>query len=524
MKKNKFKIKKPSNFFLKLFGIPSVTLGILLIPSLMTEDETAEALTLGETLMTYMVIVLIWFTISSIIALIVNELKKRPKIIKEVKRIEEEDDVELKEILSEENTILKLKDENNILYTCESKSSAYEYKKMVKYFPHVYKTYILLAAIVNLLIAALIMIFSQDLITTIMTYLMLQLFAMIYCKVRIEHIVEKNFNTSYKKGVVELEHRIDFYEDYLIRRGKNIARKISYSRIEKCIETDTHFYLKDKLENLIVIIPKNECDLELINFIRKKFENIENHLGEKQKVRNIRKSHHPKFIKRGMIILFILTIASLWGSIVSLSLMDEINPQHGVNFIKNMWVFWCFLPIPILSIVLGYKYKRAGFKCTKNIVGGYIIGFFLLIYGCLWMFPTPSRDYEEIDKYRSIIDAKLPTNGELEIQEWNTYFDEDKTNYVTINAYYEKEDVSNLVNSIKNNNHWILSKEIKSKLKIFIPSTLYRIGNYYYSIYNKTTNQYNEVPEEEGNYEIYMMRYDINNKQLTIHKFEYFYQ
>lgn len=524
MKKNKFKIKKPSNFFLKLFGIPSVTLGILLIPSLMTEDETAEALTLGETLMTYMVIVLIWFTISSIIALIVNELKKRPKIIKEVKRIEEEDDVELKEILSEENTILKLKDENNILYTCESKSSAYEYKKMVKYFPHVYKTYILLAAIINLLLAALIMIFSQSLAETASMYVIFQISAMIYCKVRMEHIAEKNFNTSYKKRMTELEYCIDFYEDYLIIQRKDRARKFLYSRIEKCVETDTHFYLNDKSENYIIIIPKSECDLKLIHFIREKFKNRENHLGEKQKVRNIRKSHHPKFIKRGMIILFILTIASLWGSIVFLSLMDEINPQHGVNFIKNMWVFWCFLPIPILSIVLGYRYKRAGFKCTKNIVGGYIIGFFLLIYGCLWMFPTPSRDYEEIDKYRSIIDAKLPTNGELEIQEWNTYFDEDKTNYVTINAYYEKENVSSLVNSIKNNNHWILSKKIKSKLKIFIPSTLYRPRNYYYSIYNKTTNQYNEVPEEEGNYEIYVMRYDVDNKQLTIHQFNYLYQ
>lgn len=522
-KKNKFRIKRPSDFFLKLFGIPSVALGILMIPSLMSEAETEE-LTLGETLISYIAVVLIWFIISSVIALIVNELKKRPKIVKEIKYIKEEENIAIAENQLEESTILNLVDKNNPLYTCESKVDAYEYKKMVKYFPHIYKAYVILAVIVNLLLAAITAIFSQNLTITLSIYVILQILAMIYCKIRLEYIAEKDFNESYKKEKIESEFCIDFYDDYLIRQGKNIARKIAYSRIEKCIETNTNFYLKDKIENIIIIIQKSECELELINFIRDKFKNIENHLGDSTKVKNIKKSHHPKFIKRGMLILFILTIVSIWGALYSMALMDKINPQHGLNFTKNMWVFWCFLPIPILSIVLGYKYKKAGFKCTKNIVGGFIVGFFLLIYGFLCLIPGFSQDYEQINKYRNIIDATLPENGELEIQEWGTYFDEDKTNYVIINAYYDKEDVDDLVESIKNSNNWILEKEIKSNLKIFIPYGLQKNENSYYSIYNKTTNQYNEIPEKSGNYEIYVMRYDINSKQLEIHTFNYFYQ
>ena len=155
---------------------------------------------------------------------------------------------------------------------------------------------------------------------------------------------------------------------------------------------------------------------------------------------------------------------------------------------------------------------------------GTIIGFLLLVYGSFSLFPTFSQDYSKINSYRSIISAQLPSNGELEIQDWGTYFDEDKTNYTIINAYYDKEDVSSLVNSIEYNSNWILSKEIKSELKILIPSQLRSDDDAYFSIYNKTTNQYNVLPEIAGEYEIYAMKYDKSDKHLEIHKFNYLYK
>lgn len=242
------------------------------------------------------------------------------------------------------------------------------------------------------------------------------------------------------------------------------------------------------------------------------------------KIKGVKKYHNPYFIRIGMIILFIITLCSLYGALFSLSLLDKINPQHGFSFIKNAWVFWCWLPIPILSIILGFIFNNAGFKCTKNIVGGFIIGFLLLIYGCFSLFPDFSQEYSMIDAYRDIIDAQLPSIGDLEIQNWGTYFDVDKTEYVVINAYYDKEDVSMLVNSIENSNNWILSKEIKSELKIFVPSQLRSDEDAYFSIYNNTTNQYNSLPEIPGDYEIYAMKYDKSDKILEIHKFKYNYK
>ena len=60
-------------------------------------------------------------------------------------------------------------------------------------------------------------------------------------------------------------------------------------------------------------------------------------------------------------------------------------------------------------------------------------------------------------------------------------------------------------------------------MKIFIPSEFYSDYDSYFSVYNKTTGEYNTLPSTTGNYEIYAMKYDKLNKQLEIHNFKYMY-
>lgn len=368
--------------------------------------------------------------------------------------------------------VVKLNKENEAkknskcLYICESIVDGYEYKKMVKYFPkRVYWVFALRGTILNILITAFIAIIPQSWIETLIFFIVFEIYLLILYRIRLGSMAEKVHNARLQRGEIEASSEIEFYEDYFIRKGKNVSITANYSEITRCIENDTNFYLEYPNQNMVINLQKNRCDLELINFIRTTFK-IENHI----------------------------------------------------------WVFWCWLPIPVLSIILGFKYKNAGFKCTKNIVGGFIIGFLMLIYGSFCLMPTFEQDYNKIDAYKNYIDAPLPNNGELEIQNWGTYFDEDKTNYTIINVYYDKEDVNDLVNGIENSNNWILSKEIKSELKILIPSQLKSDFDAYYSIYNKTTNEYNTLPTIAGNYEIYAMKYDKSDKHLEIHKFDYNYK
>ena len=37
---------------------------------------------------------------------------------------------------------------------------------------------------------------------------------------------------------------LEFYDTYLVTRGESTIRKVNYSDIIRCVETDTHFYLK----------------------------------------------------------------------------------------------------------------------------------------------------------------------------------------------------------------------------------------------------------------------------------------
>lgn len=532
-----------SKFFLELFGIPSICISLLAIYGMFLPDEPGEEPTTWlELIAGLIVIIIIWFVISFVISLIVNEVKKskpKTKVVKEIQYMNKPDEKivakpeelkeEIKKELREEITKeAKKETKKNVhgkcLYTCDSIIDANEYKKMANYFPQMYWHYVIIGTVLNLIITAIVAIAFRSLLGTLIFFAVYQTYLMILYKVRLEHYAEKTFNSMLKNGSADTEIHTEFYDDYFIRQGETETLKINYDEIDKCVETDTNFYLKFSKRNKIIFIQKNACDLELISFLREKFKVYENHLGETTKFKGAKKYHNPSFIKTFMIILFIITICSLWGALWSVSLVDKINPQHGFNFTKNTWVFWCWLPIPILSIILGFKYKNAGFKCTKNIVGGFIIAFLLLAYGSFSLFPTFSQDYSKIDSYRSIISAQLPSNGELEIQDWGTYFDEDKTNYTIINAYYDKEDVSSLVNSIQYNSNWILSKEIKSELKILIPSQLRSDDDAYFSIYNKTTNQYNTLPEIPGEYEIYAMKYDKSDKHLEIHKFNYKYK
>lgn len=527
-----------SKFFLKLFGIPSICWFLLELLVKDVPNDDGSITTWPELLQETFIVIAVWLIISFIIALVVNEVRKskpKTKIVKEVQYITEPDDKitvkpeemkeeikkELKEKMKKEAKKKKKKNEK-CLFSCESVVDGYEYKKMAKYFPkRMYWVFVIRGTIFNVIISALIALTTQSWIATLIFLIAYEIYLLIYYKVRLEPMAEKVHNARLKRGEIEVNFETEFYEDYFIRKGKKSSVTIDYSEITRCVENDTNFYLEYAKKNMIIIIQKNRCDLELISFIRNKFSNLENNLGDTSSYKGIKKSKNTKLINTLMIILFIATLCCLWGAMWSVSLINEINPQHGFNFTKNTWVFWCWLPIPISSIILGFIYNGKGLKCTKNIVAGFIIGFLLLVYGAFSLFPTFSEDYSKINDYKQYIDASIPSNGELEIQNWKTYFDDDKTEYAIINAYYDKEDVSILENSIEESNNWILSTKLKSELKILLPTQFRSSDNVYYLIYNKTTNEYNTIPNESREYEIYSMYYDKSLKQLSIHKYKY---
>lgn len=279
---------------------------------------------------------------------------------------------------------------DKILYICESEMTAQEYGEMTTHFPIFYWYYVAYGTVLSVIITILFCLIEKaDFYAGIFIFIIFEIIIFIVYKIRLKTMAEKGFLKVQKKKSIDTYYITEFYENYLIRESKSITRKIEYKQIIKVIETNTHFYLK--LAKKIIVIPKNKCEEDLLKFIRNKFINIlKTEINEIKPKKEI-KQCNSSFVKNLLIVLFILTLASLWGALGTMSLLSIEESEF--EFLKNTWVFWLWLPIPILSIILGFKYKKQGIKCTKNIVAGFIIGFLLLIYGCFSLLFKDLNDF-----------------------------------------------------------------------------------------------------------------------------------
>ena len=221
-------------------------------------------------------------------------------------------------------------------------------------------------------------------------------------------------------------------------------------------------------------------------------------------------------IEKILLVLFILTIVSLWLGLGTVLILTKIAKIPGELFTKYSWGMWFWLPIPILSIILGIKYKQKGINCTKNIIGGFIIGIIGLIFGSYFLLFNFEVDYSEIYNYEQIIGLEIPSEGILEKQIWDeSYLLEHITNYA---KFTNAEEIRKFEEELQNSNNWLFQEQISSHLSIFIPLTLVCNINdiCYYSVYIEGIDDYNIIPNESGKYHIYAMMYSTEYSTLKI--------
>lgn len=436
---------------------------------------------------------------------------------KEKKSIEMKD----KHVVIQENIDLTNREKNKPLFQCKSINNVEEVKKVSHYVPQFYWFYSAVAAFFNLFLCLLMASFSDT--NGFILFVVVQVIVMIIYKINLESLAASYFNSMKKKGKIVFESQLEFFDDYLVQKSRNkntfTTCQVPYLDASRCIETSTNFYLD--FGDLFVKIQKSQCDSKLIDFLHKKFEKIETHLQDNKSSEEVERSRDYLRIKRVMFVLFILTLASLFGAFFLYVWLCMKNYSHG-NIFKDAWIFWCFLVIPVISILLGFKFKREGCSYNKNIIGGFIICFVLVILA------LPSVSYEDLDyhselgDYQEFVGFRLPDRGSLGTG-GAFKVDGDKTEYSIVSVDYSVRDGKKLTEKIRKNDNWMLSTKLSSKLKPLISSIFLFDEDSYLSVYNKTTKEYNTVPEDSGDYEIYLMCYDIIGRHLEIHKFRYSY-
>jgi len=133
-----------------------------------------------------------------------------------------------------------------------------------------------------------------------------------------------------------------------------------------------------------------------------KIENTEKKLSEKKIV----------ILKIILPILLIFSYASLFSALATAAVLSK-----EVLIVKNMWVMYLFLPIPLSSIVLGVYATKRGLRKKWNIVIGIIFSS-LLILCCLFsIFGTMyTSDYSYVEKVGQKISFELPETGYISTQ------------------------------------------------------------------------------------------------------------
>lgn len=419
-----------------------------------------------------------------------------------------------------------------MFYSYKGNIDGYEIRKMAPYF--LKKNYIYLVGcfnILNLLISVLIFICFRSISDAMIIFLGFLIFSFIYYKVKFYDIITKIANSCIQKRKINPEVNLEFYDSYLIRKSSDKSLKINYDDFKRFIETDTNFYLQylNNKKKRIIIIQKNNCELELIQFIRSRVKNIENHLGGEINFLKQSKLRNSKMIKIIKILLIIVPACSIFGGLYTAGMYNEINDVNDVLFYHSSWIIWLWLPLPILSLIISLIFQKHGIKCTKNIIISSMVSVLLLIEGSFWLYSPLFADFEAnlvndysiIEDYEQVMDVRIPSSGKLKLRDAGPFNHNGISNLDIVFVDYAKEDTSVLANDVINSDKWILSTELSSEYKKLVPSVLTTDDNMYYLFYNKTLDEYNIVPDNIGTYQIYTMIYNISKKTLSIFIFDY---
>lgn len=187
------------------------------------------------------------------------------------------------------------------------------------------------------------------------------------------------------------------------------ATIIPYQRITKTVETETNIYIE--IDGGLITLQKDKCTNGILEFLREKCRES---LSVTQKKKVIENVNNPEVLRVVMIILFVLTCICIP---LTLSIINKGNGnQNPFEVLKNYWIFWLWLPIPILSIVLGFKYRKVRNAYDANIIVGFIVGILLSLFGCFCFTQIVDEEFDEFfnqeetindEETCSLIDDKL---------------------------------------------------------------------------------------------------------------------
>ena len=324
------------------------------------------------------------------------------------------------------------------------------------------------------------------------------------------------YNQSFIKNIdhiSESTYEYLLFDEYLninIYRNKELVRKSKffYNDIEKATLIDKWLILIISGQSFILRKDALTEDSVFYSFLYKKQSN------------NIKKLPQDKN-RMISIILFIASFLSLFAALFSVGITSNFNKM----FVENMWLFFLWTPIPIASVVFGYKLKARGYKYQKNVITGFIMAALLCIYGSFSFIFADTFDHSDIyiTKAEQMLKIDIPEHTRINTQDYTKTTQVFPRGYIytVSDIYFSESAVEDFENEIKHDNRWLTS--VPNNL-FGITSPLCDYSKYdYVLIYNIDTEEFNVLPSDNGTYRFINIIYKSNANEMKIidHSIDY---
>lgn len=326
----------------------------------------------------------------------------------------------------------------------------------------------------------------------------------------------------FAKNKNQVEYKVYFYDKYIKLENEKMNLKINYEEIKKIKITSTDIYIIVNTKNIIPI-PKHKINMNLIDYLYDRIPKtkIKKKIAIEEQQENLEKYEK---VKIGLIVLFVLTIISIWASMFLILLTPQKENVPLPLTFNYTYVAYYLLPIPVLSIILGIIYRIKGLKCTKNIIAGIIVTGIILLEGSVSFLTNDEIDYKNITTYQDVIGITLPSQGKYYKINWDeSYLLNHKSNYI---IFTNPKEGKAFFEELQNSKNWLTKKEISTNIEnLLTPATCESVNQEcYYSIYIKELNTHNTLPVQNGVYHIYAMTYSRDKSYLDIEEYIYNYK
>ena len=371
-----------------------------------------------------------------------------------------------------------------------------------KYYWLFVREHILLGGILLIIIGA----YIHSIFFVILAFLVLILFTLVKVKIKLLKIIESNVRKS-NPDKAFFSYKYHFYTDYFIVSSEMSATKYSYTDISNFIETNVYLIIEENKTKKDIILKIKDCPEDILPFLKEKLTNLQ----KKGSQKNINLT--PKTKSNAILtILFVLTILSIYGALMTLSYFSKESEIFDIT--EKMWILYTWLPIPVLSIVMGFKYQRSNENATKNIVAGVLISFILVLFGSFSFLFNDDLSQE----FDTIMGISRPEMMNMKINYPLTNLGSNISNYKKANVKYQKNENVNIEEEITSNQNWFPKDALPITLKEQIPDELLSNDNAYYLVYNLTTNEYNK-PLSTGSNQVEVIIYYPDTYILEINKY-----